>query len=121
MIDLVGITKSSLALKATLSGEEPQEQEKRKYRDEKDSEEEDERLDDLEYIESIKSLRERRKLIVERALYYYNHGVSELQTIDGIQLFQRYMLDIEVVKDILMKGKPHGWHCIEIQYGVLVV
>ena len=42
---------------------------------------------------------------MERALYYYNHGVSELQTIDGIQLFQRYMLDIEVVKDILMKGK----------------
>ena len=35
VIDLVGITKSSLALKATLSGEEPQEQEKRKYRDEK--------------------------------------------------------------------------------------
>lgn len=105
VIDLVGITKSSLALKATLSGEEPQEQEKRKYRDEKDSEEEDERLDDLEYIESIKSLHARRKLIVERALYYYNHGVSELQTIDGIQLFQRYMLDIEVVKDILMKGK----------------
>lgn len=104
VIDLVGITKSSLVLKATLSGEEPQEKDKRRFTDQKNGEE-DERLDDLEYIESIKSLRARRKLIVERALYYYNQGASELKTINGIQLFQKYMLDIEVVKDILLKGK----------------
>ena len=102
VVDLVGLTSAGLHLKPTLTGMEATDGSKKFKEGENDENTE------LEYLESLQSIQDRRKHVIKRVLDYHKQGVLRFSTVNGLKIFKEYLLDIEVIKDIFLRG-PYSW------------
>ena len=110
VVDLVGLTEYGLHIKSSLRGIDPIDSLTKSLKDEVEEEEEDmsEEEAELARIKSLRTIEERRKHVIKRVLEYHKNGVMSFTTVNGLNIFNDYLLDVEVIKGILMKG-PHPW------------
>lgn len=94
VVDLVGIMDENLELKAILEGKQLQ---MKKAKDGTTSKIES--RDQVNYFEN-----DRISKTIECALQIYSKNIVELRSVDGLELFREYMLDVGVVREILSEA-----------------
>ena len=94
VVDLVGIMDENLELKAILEGKQLQ---MKKAKDGTTSKIES--RDQVNYFENDRILK-----TIECVLQIHSKNIVELRSVDGLELFREYMLDVGVVREILSEA-----------------